>query len=52
VVEHYRIAHDIALRQRRGEASTEDLRRAMVHYRALFDDLLAEERPASREVRR
>jgi hypothetical protein len=52
VVENYRIAHDIALRQQRGEASTEDLRNAMVHYRALFDDLLADERPVSTEVRR
>jgi hypothetical protein len=52
VVENYRIAHDIALRERRGEASTEDLRNAMVHYRALFDDLLADERPVSTEVRR
>jgi hypothetical protein len=39
VVEHYRAAHDIALQHRRGEASTEDLRRAMVHYRTLFDEL-------------
>ena len=51
VVENYRIAHDIALREQRGEASTEDLRKAMVHYRALFDDLLADERPVSTEVR-
>jgi hypothetical protein len=40
VVEHYRVAHDIALRHQRGEASTEDLRNAMVHYRALFEELL------------
>jgi hypothetical protein len=37
----YRAAHDISLRNRRGEASTEDLRSAMVQYRSLFDDLLA-----------
>ena len=42
VVEHYRTAHDIALRQEGGVASTEDLRQAMIHYRALFDDLTAE----------
>jgi hypothetical protein len=42
VVDNYRSAHDIAARHRRGEASTEDLRRAMVHYRSLFDELLAE----------
>lgn len=40
VVENYRAARDIALRSSRGEASTEDLRQAMVHYRALFEDLL------------
>lgn len=42
VVENYRTAHDIAMRHARGEASTEDMRRAMIHYRALFDDLVTE----------
>lgn len=40
VVEHFRAAREIALRRARGHASTEDLRQAMVHYRALFSDLL------------
>ncbi len=40
VVDHYRTAPRIALRERRGEADTESLRQAMVHYRALFSDLL------------
>jgi len=40
VVMNYRAARDIARRHARGEASTEDLRQAMVHYRALFSDLL------------
>jgi hypothetical protein len=40
VVENYRSAHAIAERQARGEANTEDLRKAMVHYRSLFDELL------------
>lgn len=40
VVEHYRAAHDIAERHRRGESNTEDLRVAMVHYRTLFEELL------------
>jgi hypothetical protein len=40
VVTHYRQAHDIAARHARGGVSTEDLRHAIVHYRALFDDLL------------
>jgi hypothetical protein len=42
VVENYRAAHDIAERRSRGQASTEDLRQAMVHYRALFQELLEE----------
>lgn len=40
VVQNYRAAHDIATRSERGEVTTEDLRVAMVHYRALFNDLL------------
>jgi hypothetical protein len=40
VVMHYRAARDIAADHERGKASTEDLRQAMVHYRALFNDLL------------
>ena len=49
VVGHYRAARDIALRDRRGEADTEDLRKAVVHYRALFDELL-EVQPDSRAI--
>jgi hypothetical protein len=40
VVENYRIAHEIALRNYQGQDSTEDLRKAMVSYRVLFEDLL------------
>jgi hypothetical protein len=40
VVENYRAAQAIAVRGARGEADTEELRRAVVHYRTLFDDLL------------
>lgn len=40
VVSNYRVAHAIASRSQQGGASTEDLRQAMVHYRALFEDLL------------
>jgi hypothetical protein len=40
VVEHYRASHEIAVRDERNGASTEDLRLAMKHYRALFEDLL------------
>ncbi len=55
VVENYRAAHEIALRHSRGQASTEDMRKAMVHYRALFDELLqdspARELPERKEAR-
>jgi hypothetical protein len=40
VVEHYRIAHEIALREGQNRGSTEDLRKAMLSYRILFEDLL------------
>jgi len=42
VVENYRTAHAIALRHSSGQASTEDLRKAMVHYRTLFEELLGD----------
>src|ERR1700722_6385314 len=42
VLENYRAAHQSALRQTRGQASTEDLRQAMIHYRTLFEELVAE----------
>jgi hypothetical protein len=40
VVTNYRSAHEIALRLGKGEASTEDLRTAMIHYRSLFEELV------------
>ena len=40
VVANYRAAQVIAARNQRGEADTEELRKAVVHYRALFDELL------------
>jgi hypothetical protein len=40
VVQNYRAARVIVDRHGRGEAGTEDLRQAMVHYRSLFDELL------------
>jgi hypothetical protein len=40
VVESYRVAQAIAIRDQRGEANTEELRLAVVHYHALFDELL------------
>jgi hypothetical protein len=44
VVENYRAAHAISERHAGNGTSTEDLRQAMVHYRALFDELLGEGR--------
>jgi hypothetical protein len=49
VVTHYRAAQAIAVRDGRGEADTEELRKAIVHYRALFDELL-EVREARQEA--
>jgi len=40
LVQNYRAAREVAMRHRRGEASTEDLRKALVYYRGLFDELL------------
>ena len=51
VVENYRAARDIAHRHRRGEATTEDLRQAMVYYRGLFQDLLEDREHAEDEHR-
>jgi hypothetical protein len=42
VLDHYRAAYGISQRAADGAASTEDLRQAMIHYRALFQDLLGE----------
>jgi hypothetical protein len=42
VLENYRTAHGIALLQAKGQASTEDLRQAMIHYRTLFEELVSE----------
>jgi hypothetical protein len=42
VVENYRVAHAIAVRQTLGRASTEELRQAMIHYRTLFEELVGE----------
>jgi len=50
VVENYRAAHDIAHRHNRGQAGTEDLRKAMVHYRTLFQELLGEYQPQRKEA--
>jgi hypothetical protein len=48
VVSHYRAAREVAVLSREGRASTEDLRRAVMHYRALFEDLLEVSPPLRR----
>ena len=47
VVEHYRAARAIAVQARQGQATTEELRQAMVHYRMLFEDLLDDQAQTS-----
>lgn len=54
VVENYRAAHHISLQARNGRASTEQMRQSMVHFRALFDDLLSpgdEQQMSERQTR-
>jgi LPXTG-motif cell wall-anchored protein len=46
VVQNYRTAHAIAVRDAKGQAGTEDLRQAMLSYRALFDELVSDAAPA------
>ncbi|MFE9630872.1 hypothetical protein [Streptomyces sp. NPDC006463] len=43
-LEHYRAAHDVQERSGAGQATTEELRGAMVHYRTLFEELLTDQR--------
>lgn len=43
MVQNYRAAHAISVRAGNGQASTEDLRQSLVHFRALFGELLADE---------
>jgi hypothetical protein len=50
VVDHFRAAHAVAIRVPRGEATTEDMREAMLHYRTLFDDVI--ETPDERKEER
>jgi hypothetical protein len=45
VLNHYRAGREIVVRHEGGQATTEDLRQAMVHFRALFEELVATDRP-------
>jgi hypothetical protein len=49
VVQHYRAAKILSDANREGRANTEELRQALVHYRALFADLLEEPQWAGQE---
>ena len=50
VITHYRAAHDVAMRHARDGVSTEELRQGLVHYRALFEDLLEVREPERRRA--
>jgi hypothetical protein len=49
-VGNYRAAREIVVRHGKGQASTEDLRKAMVHFRSLFDELLGKSGATHKEV--
>jgi len=46
VMENYRLANGVAVRPGLEEATTEELRTAMIQYRAIFDELLQVQKPA------
>jgi len=46
VMENYRLAHGVAVRTNRVDATTEELRNAMIQYRAIFDELVQPQRPS------
>jgi hypothetical protein len=50
VLEHYRAGRVIVARHEQGQASTEDLRQAMVHFRALFEELVSRAAAAVRRA--
>jgi hypothetical protein len=51
VVRNYRAAHEIAVREQRGKADTEELRRALIYYKTLFDELLGMGEPVLKEAK-
>jgi hypothetical protein len=50
VMENYRLAHGVAVRTGRVEATTEELRTAMIQYRAIFDELVQPQKPSETRV--
>jgi hypothetical protein len=49
VCDNYREAHTIAAKNVQGRATTEDLRKAMIHYRTLFEELVGQRELAQTE---
>ena len=49
VMEDYRLANGIAVRPGRADASTEELRTAMIQYRNIFDELVQAQKPGGKE---
>jgi hypothetical protein len=49
VCDNYREAHSIATKNVQGNATTEDLRKAMIHYRTLFEELVGQRELAQTE---
>jgi hypothetical protein len=50
VMESYRVAHAVAVHLGRSEASTEELRTAMIQYRTIFDELVQPEKPSEHKA--
>lgn len=49
IMDNYRVAHGIAVRPGKPEATTEELRTAMIQYRAIFDELALAQKPAEQK---
>ena len=50
IMENYRLAHGVAVRTGQVEATTEELRLAMIQYRAIFDELVQPQKPRETRV--
>jgi len=50
IMENYRLAHAVAVRLGKVEATTEELRAAMIQYRAIFDELVQAQKPMETET--
>jgi hypothetical protein len=49
-MENYRLAHAVAVRLGKAEATTEELRTAMIQYRAIFDELAQPQKPTEQKT--